>query len=947
MAEEPGSPNRVLADRYRIEREIGRGGMAVVYLATDMKLDAAVAVKVLDRELAASLGTERFNREIRITAGLRHPNILSVFDSGEIDGVPFCVMPYVEGETLDARIQREGPLPIDEACTIAREVADGLAYAHGQGFVHRDVKPANILLSHGHAWLADFGIARAIDAAAHDRLTTTGLTVGTASYMSPEQAGGEAVDGRSDIYSLGCVLYEMLAGAPPFAGPSARAILARHLADTVPELRTVRETVPPALESAIRRAMAKLPADRFQDAAELGQALAAGETSGAHPVPGRRRFGARRLAAAAVLVLAAAAVLWRVALGPGESLDPNRIVVFPLVVSEGFAGPLSVGEDVATMIGNALDGAGDLRWIDGWSRLDPRLRERIRDLTDGEAREIARATRSAYYVTGRISALGDSAAVSLVLNDARGAADPVRAQAVAPADEAWKGVRAVNRLLPQLIPTGAADDVLAEWERRPPLAIASFLLGEAAFRRVHLAEALQHYRSAVEADSSFAIAALRGAQAASWAHSPDQAGSLVRAALRQPLPPRYAAFARGYQAYLDGRADSALAALRRALDLDDRMAVAWLQVGETWTHLLPEAGAPDDSALAAFDAVVRLDPGATNALFHLIQILLRRGDVERAGPLLDRFVASGPEGAYADQLQIVFDCVRDGPENVPWDEIATSRPFPLFAAANQLSGGGSQMDCARAAYSALVRNDTTTAPEAVNRRFFNMLGLHTALLSQGREDDARAQLDAFVERWDMGASLFLLTAPVYDGFVGRAREIARADSQRYGPAWRGLQFSNRLWELGMLEARRGDAAVAAAVAADLRRRADGIPSAHEGLLGRSLEAHIALAAGDTAGAFEGFRSLVPAIAPGDALAYDEVEPLAAERLEYARLLLARGEHRRAIEVADVLDSPWPRVHALYLVPSLELRIRAAAAAGDGYLGSRYRDRLEALQAGQQ
>src|SRR2546427_2191847 len=233
-----------LADRYALERELGRGGMAVVFLARDPRHDRAVAIKVLRHEIAAALGAERFLREIQIAAKLHHPHILPLYDSGAAGDLLYYVMPYVEGESLRQRLDRETQLPLDDALAITRQVAGALAYAHSHDVVHRDIKPENILLESGEAVVADFGIARAITAASGDKLTQTGFAIGTPLYMSPEQAaGGGAIDGRSDVYSLGCVLYEMLAGYPPFFGGTAQAIIARHALDPVPPLRTARRTV--------------------------------------------------------------------------------------------------------------------------------------------------------------------------------------------------------------------------------------------------------------------------------------------------------------------------------------------------------------------------------------------------------------------------------------------------------------------------------------------------------------------------------------------------------------------------------------------------------------------------------------------------------------------------------------------------------------------------------
>ncbi|HET7380932.1 MAG TPA: serine/threonine-protein kinase, partial [Gaiellales bacterium] len=324
-----------LRDRYTIEAELGRGGMATVYRSRDLKHDRDVAVKVLRPELAEALGRERFVREVKLAAKLQHPNILSVFDSGEADGLLYYVMPLVEGESLRHRLLREGQLPIDEALRIGREVAEALAYAHSHGVIHRDIKPDNILLSGGHAIVADFGIARAITAAGADAVTSTGITVGTPGYMSPEQgSGARAVDPRSDVYSLGCVLYEMLAGVPPFTGPNAQVILARHSLDAVPPLRTARDTVPASVESAIMRALAKSPADRFPTAEQLARALS-GEPAAALPAVPRRGWSRRRIVLVLAPILIVAAVLvtrsvWqgtRSASASITGLDPRRIAV--------------------------------------------------------------------------------------------------------------------------------------------------------------------------------------------------------------------------------------------------------------------------------------------------------------------------------------------------------------------------------------------------------------------------------------------------------------------------------------------------------------------------------------------------------------------------------------------------------------------------------------------
>jgi serine/threonine-protein kinase len=257
-----------LASRYRLQRELGQGGMAKVFLAHDLKYDRDVAVKVLRPELAADVGIARFLHEIQVAARLHHPHILPLYDSDQADGLAYYVMPYIRGETLRQRLDRERQLPVAEAIQIAREVADALHYAHQAKLVHRDIKPANILLESGHALVSDFGIARAIDEA--QSLTSKGHAIGTPAYMSPEQIdGSERIDGRSDICSLGCVIFEMLVGQPPFRGATVTAIIASRLSNPVPSPRALRHMVPEAVDAAVIKAMAPLPADRFATAAPV------------------------------------------------------------------------------------------------------------------------------------------------------------------------------------------------------------------------------------------------------------------------------------------------------------------------------------------------------------------------------------------------------------------------------------------------------------------------------------------------------------------------------------------------------------------------------------------------------------------------------------------------------------------------------------------------------
>jgi hypothetical protein len=372
--------NAALAGRYEIERELGRGGMATVYLADDLRHERKVALKVLKPELAAVVGSERFLGEIKTTANLQHPHILPLFDSGEAESFLFYVMPFVEGESLQERLAREGQLPVDEAVRIAGDVAEALHTAHEHGVLHRDIKPANILLSRGRPLVADFGIALALSAAGTARLTETGLSVGTPHYMSPEQASGDRdPNPASDVYSLGCVLYEMLVGEPPYPGRSAQAILARILTDPVPGATKARPSVPANVDSALRKALEKVPADRFATAQGFARALRdprfRHRTAGAaDSPPGEGLWKVVSLAASVVAVLATAVAAWSFS-RPASALSVERFVApFGDTQAPPFSGPddFNLSPDGAVLVYRAPGEQGPNQlWVRRWDSLEP------------------------------------------------------------------------------------------------------------------------------------------------------------------------------------------------------------------------------------------------------------------------------------------------------------------------------------------------------------------------------------------------------------------------------------------------------------------------------------------------------------------------------------------------------------------------------------------------
>jgi serine/threonine-protein kinase len=544
-----------LAGRYELERELGRGGMATVYLARDLRHERPVALKVMHPELAATLGAERFLREIRTTAGLQHPHILTVLDSGEAGGQLWYTMPYVRGESLRERIQREGELPIDVAVELARQIALALDYAHREGVVHRDLKPGNILLSEGQALVADFGVAKALAASDESQLTGTGMSVGTPAYMSPEQAAAGQVDGRADVYALGCVLYEMLAGEPPYTGRTPQAIVARRMLDPVPPLHTVRERVPDLLEQTIMRALARAPADRFQTAAEFARALAVtavspvgtGRVLAAAPEdvgsttalgkPARFRRVPAGLAALITGLLFGAGLLFAwLRTRPGVEPGAERLAVLPFE-NLGDSADAYFADGVTDAVRDKLAALPGLEVIASTSSNQYRRTTKRPD-------QIGRELGARYLLIGRVRWAKDAGGASrvqvrseLVEVATRG---PPTTRWQAPFEAPLTGVFEVQagiaaRVAEALgLALGAGErERLAEHPTDNLAAYDLFLKGEEAAGwltetdLVALRQATDYYERALALDSTFALAWARLSQAYSFQHfvAPTTAGA--------------------------------------------------------------------------------------------------------------------------------------------------------------------------------------------------------------------------------------------------------------------------------------------------------------------------------------------------------------------------------------------------------------------------------------
>jgi tetratricopeptide (TPR) repeat protein len=932
MGEPRVADGQVLGGRYALGAEVGRGGMATVYRARDLQLDRTVAVKVLLPDISPLLGGERFAREIRIAATLQHPNIVPVFDSGADQGEVWYVMPLVEGETLRDRLRRETHLPIADAVRIAADVLEALAHAHANGVVHRDIKPENILLSGDRALVADFGVARAVDQAGGERITSSGLVVGTPYYMSPEQAGGQGVDGRADLYAVACVLYEMVGGEPPFMGPTPQAILARQMQEPPRSLRVVRPNVPAALQAVIERGLAKVPADRFASAAAFADALAQAE---------RRPQGPRslprilRLAAAVILPVAAGLATWW--LWPRHQLDANKVMGFPLVAQGGVA--QAAVEQVEVAVAAAMQDTDPLRW----------LRARLFLGTDvpagvpaDAATRLTRDRGARYWLGGSLALVGESLVVRLELFDARG--DSLlasRAEAGPQAMPAYAlAFRAVNALLPHIV--GRSTHVDETYlERHPPAAVAKWLEGEVAYRNARYDDAMEFYRAALAVDSTLAPAALKAAMTAAWQADYAVGDSLIRYALHREadLPPLNRQFARGLQHQFAGHGDSAYRWFRRVVEAAPDWSEGWYGLGEAAYHLWPAVDGLDALARDAFERSVALDADFAPVVFHLAELTIVAEDHDAAARLVERHRRLSADRAQLVELEVMQRCVRDGPGAVDW-RAAAGEPGPadqMLSAGRLLAAGGRHVPCAEAAYRAALLSPVPDAD--VSRRWDAALGLHHIYIARGEHTRAQRLADSVAASGvTAGRGLRILAAILGAGpDSAGAAAIAAIDAPLDSATVALL-----VW-FGQWAAHVGDTLRLDAVARELSERAaEGDPSAE--IPARTMRARLLAARGDSAAAIDSLGALAP-IAPIGRLVWRYWEALAPERMLRARLLAAAGRTADAIAVAETFDGQRSAVDVAWLPASLALRRDAARAGVARDASARYAQRLAALQEG--
>ncbi len=689
-----------LAGHYTIERELGQGGMATVYLARDLKHDRNVAIKVLKPELGEIIGPERFLREIKTTANLRHPHIVPLYDSGNAGPLLYYVMPFVEGESLRDRMDRDGQLPVDDAIRITREVAGALEYAHAHGVIHRDIKPENIMLDDGHAVVADFGIARALSAAGAEKITQTGISLGTPMYMSPEQtAGGGDLDSRTDEYSLACVCFEMLGGQPPFTGPTAAAITRQHMVVEAPPISNLRAGAPPAIVAALKQAMAKDPVDRFGTLKKFSDALTAA------PLATRRAPRAALVGIAAALIAVVALGIWKFAptRTATASVTSASIAVLPFSDLSLDHSNAFIGDGVAETLINALANVPGLNVAARASAFA--FRDKASDLV-----EITKQLRVANVLEGSVQRAGDQLRITAqVIRTSDGKTiwsqkfDRPAADIFAVQDEVARAV--INALQLKISSTDSLTN--AATTTHNPAAYDAYMLGRYHWNRRTtdgMIQATAAFQKAVSLDSLYALAwsGLADAYVLSIPHEYDVPGLNPDTALTR-----------------------AERAARRAIALAPAMGEAYASLGEIldYRNKFVEGG-------KAFERAVALSPGYATAhqwySYHLAdenrwdESLRAMETAHRLDPLshvITLSLAMAYDGAdrFADATPLYAQGLAQSPEAwYAWSakvshELALGRQDSAFTALKTALFAGKRDSARENGIERALKNPTTRA----------------------------------------------------------------------------------------------------------------------------------------------------------------------------------------------------------------------------------------------
>ena len=908
------APGAILAERYVVERELGRGGMATVYLARDVKHRRPVAVKVLHTDLTRSVAATRFLREIEITANLQHPHILPLHDSGEFEGLVYYVMPYVAGESLRDRLARERRLVLVDAVRLVRDVASALDYAHRRGVVHRDIKPGNILLEDGQAIVADFGIARAVTEAVsvtaddHGQLTTRGIAVGTPAYMSPEQASGEReLTPQSDVYSLGCVLYEMLAGAPPFNAPTAEALIAKHLYELPPPLRTVRPEVPAEIEHAIARALSKVPADRFPTAGQLADAL--GVDDGISIVSRRQPPIATtprtRRIALGVLLLAlgvGGTLVYRRA-RPPVATPAAEIAVFPLVPAVPDTALTRLGRELVITLSASLDGVDGIRTVDALTILANLRPTDAPPLADAIA--VARRLGARSVVYGSVMRVGDQARIDLALRPT-GAAEPLaRVSVTAPSDDVTALTdSAAWGLLRQLWQrTNPPTPSLAAITTRSLPALRAFLDGERRLVGGRWRSAASAFQLAITLDSTFWLAYWRYASAREFNALPvDSAIRATYRAHRNEFPERDRLL---IEVGMPSTRDSTSGYYERVKAFTARFPdywPGWWALSEYLAHTGPLLGTRDTDLRPALERTLALNPRMVSGLDHLFWVALWQRDTVLSGRIIRELTALHYDSISRDENgldMLAYSRFLDGLARSGGVLRDTALAEAAVASLQSLTGpvdphrfgpGAAQYGLPRA-QEELRPFIARLAPPSVAGAL--RLGRAVAQAQRGAWTDALATLDQFVGTTsDPMWPLYRYRLAVVGTWLGTVDPgLAAAQRAPVAKVRDELQPGSRAelaWLDGLLAVARNDAPALAAA----RRSLSGTDSVTAPFLERSLAAFTLALAGRRSQAADSLMALEHQRAEfGWSRRRSDSHPFltAVNRLAAARWLLERGD----------------------------------------------------------
>jgi TolB-like protein/tetratricopeptide (TPR) repeat protein len=904
-----------LRDKYRVEQEIGAGGMATVFRAEDLKHHRSVAIKVLRPELAASLGTDRFLREIELAARLQHPHILPLYDSGSEGGFLYYVMPFVEGESLRDRLSRENSLPLENTVQLIREVASALAYAHSHGVIHRDIKPENIMLSGGHAVVADFGIARAVDkASGGERLTGMGLSIGTPAYMSPEQAtASDEVGPPSDVYSLGCVLYETLSGQPAFSGPSIQSVITKSISGPRPHVREIQKTVPQAIDQVIVKSLAQDPAERYATAADFSDALGKalmGEMTG-----GKRRWVPIAAGVLTALLIVGGFLGYRAwATRSPVSSGAELIAVLPFTTAG--SGVELLGEGMVDLLSTNLNAVGGINTVDPRSVLSRWKKQG--GTAKEDALEVGRSLEAGSVLMGSVVSDGESVRINAELTSVTG-------EPLARAQVNGKSVNLIG--LVDSLSLALLRDIWRSKEPMPSLhvgaittnsvdAIRAFLGGEKFYREARWDSAITSFSRAVELDSTFALANFRLALSHGWTGGwqTERSINATRAAVRfaSRLPERDRALLTGYNLFTQARLE-AVDSMRRYLVAYPKDPDGWFLLADAQYHLNPLLGLSPAQLRAPFDSVIRLDPSLVPAYIHPIENSLMyrdSADYTRYIRVLDSAAGDDETRQFKVAGRAVWGPDRDSAMN----QLANAQTgLSAMAAMSQYYAPEPDLSMMGRMMEIQLRRFGGDQPQVAGQI---MLSRIAVLIGLGRLTDAKVLADSLLAiNRDFGLSAAL--QPVFAGLVP-ADSVAPiiAMLQRAPLTYPQVAITRSNVELG-----RGNHAAARRVLDEALKQTGEMYTPEFKALLRAYRGWADVVAGDTAG---GLRQIELGLKEAGNLGINWAS--SNLRFHFAGILASRAETRdRGIGLLRYTFSSGPDI--MYLPLTFLLAGRALEDAG--------------------